>query len=63
FGKQHSSTGEIDRASLKFGEIVIYKPKFDEEYLKSLRKKAIKNWIDVPDPDAWLREIRGNYYA
>ncbi|MBL7112831.1 MAG: hypothetical protein ISS19_12920 [Bacteroidales bacterium] len=63
FGKQHSATGEIDRSSLKFGEIVIYKPKFDEQYIESLRRKAIKNWIDVPDPDAWIREIRGTYYA
>jgi len=63
FGKQHSATGEIDRSSLKFGEIVMYKPKFDKEYLKSLRHKASKNWIDVTDPDAWIREIRGNYHA
>jgi len=63
FGKQHSLTGEIDRSSLKFGEIVIYKPKYDKEYLESLRQKAMKNWIDMTDPDLWLREIRGSYYA
>ncbi len=60
-GKQHSETGEIDKSTLKFIELVDYQPKYDEQYLKGLRDKAKKNWLSVIDPDNWLREIRGGY--
>ncbi|MNX85682.1 hypothetical protein D3C86_1175310 [compost metagenome] len=62
-GKQHSSTGEIDTTTLKFLELVDYQPKYDDLYLKGLREKAKKSWLDSIDPDSWLKEIRGGYDA
>lgn len=62
-GKQHSETGEIDVSSLKFLELVDYQPKYDEKYLKDLRRKAKKSWLGGIDPDNWLKEIRGGYDA
>lgn len=62
-GKQHSETGEIDPSTIKFIELVDYQPKYDEEYLKTLRKKARKSWLDKINPDIWLNEIRGGYGA
>lgn len=62
-GKQHTETGEIDRASLKFIELVNYQPNYDEQYLKSLREKAKKSWLGNINPDSWLNEIRGGYDA
>lgn len=63
FGKQHSETGEIDKNSLKFVELVEYTPKYDESYLKKLRDKAKSSWIGIIKPDSWLRELRGGYDA
>lgn len=60
-GKQHSSTGEVDTSTLKFLELVDYQPKYDDLYLKGLREKAKKSWLDGIDPDNWLKEIRGGY--
>lgn len=62
-GKQHSETGEIDKSTLKFVELVDYQPKYDEQYLKGLRDKAKKSWLGTIDPNNWLREIRGGYEA
>jgi hypothetical protein len=62
-GKQHSETGEIDTSTLQFIELVDYRPKYDEQYLKGLRDKAKKSWLGKIDPDKWLREIRGGYDA
>lgn len=62
-GKQHSETGEIDKSNLKFVEIVDYQPKFDEDYLKQLRKKAKKSWIGTIDANKWLKDLRGGYDA
>lgn len=62
-GKQHSSTGEIDTTTLKFLELVDYQPKYDDLYLKGLREKAKKSWLDGIDPDSWLKEVRGGYDA
>ncbi len=62
-GKQHSETGEIDKSTLKFVELVDYQPKYDEQYLKALREKAKKSWLGNINPDNWLREIRGGYEA
>jgi len=59
-GKQHSETGEIDKSTLKFVELVEYQPKYDEVYLKSLRDKAKKSWLGAIDPDKWLKEVRGS---
>lgn len=60
-GKQHIQTGELDRSDLRLIELIDYQPKYDEEYLQSLRAKAKTNWLANTDPDQWLREIRGNY--
>lgn len=56
-GKQHSETGEIDKQSLKFIEIIDYQAIYDETYLKNLRQKA--NWLKSINPDTWLNEMRG----
>jgi hypothetical protein len=60
-GKQHSETGEIDRSTLKFVEMVEFEAKYDEKYLKSLREKAKRSWLGAINPDDWLKEIRGGY--
>jgi hypothetical protein len=62
-GKQHSETGEIDKSSLKFLELIDYEQSYDEKYLKSLREKAKKSWLGNIDADKWLTEIRGGYDA
>ena len=62
-GRQHFETGQIDTATLKFIELVDYQPKYDVDYLKSLRDKAKKNWIGILQPDEWLKNIRGGYDA
>jgi hypothetical protein len=62
-GKQHSETGEIDKTSLKFLELVDYEQSYDEKYLKSLRDKAKNSWLGNIDSEKWLREIRGGYDA
>lgn len=62
-GKQHSQTGEIDKFSLKFVELIDYQPSYDEIYLKSLRDKAKKSWLADINPENWLREIREGYDA
>ncbi|XHR94644.1 hypothetical protein ACFJIV_31000 [Mucilaginibacter sp. UC70_90] len=61
-GKQHSETGEIDKKSLKFVEMVDYSPKYDQDYLKSLRTKAM-GWLTQINADDWLNNIRGGYDA
>ncbi len=62
-GKQHSETGELDKSSLKFVELVDFQPTYDERYLKSLREKAKKSWLSNVNPEIWLKEIRGGYDA
>jgi len=62
-GKQHSETGEFDKSTLKFLELVYYQPEYDENYLKSLRDKAKKSWLGSINPDEWLKQIRGGYDA
>lgn len=62
-GKQHSETGEVDKSTLKFLELVEYQPKYDEIYLKGLRAKAKKSWLGSINPDEWLKQIRGGYDA
>ncbi len=58
-GKQNVLTGEVD--GIRFIEIVNYQPKYDESYLKTLRKKAMKNWLQDIDAEVWLAELRGGY--
>lgn len=57
-GKQNSQTGEIDKQSLSFIEMIDYNTKYDEQYLKKLRSKAM-NWLNKINPDDWLKDIRG----
>jgi hypothetical protein len=61
-GKQNLSSGEIDRSTLRFLEIIDYHPKYDEEYLTKLRNSA-GAWLNKIDPDKWLSELRGGYEA
>lgn len=58
-GKQNSETGEIDKQSLSFVEMIDYNMKYDEQYLKKLRSKAMP-WLNKINPDDWLKDIRGN---
>lgn len=61
-GKQNTETGEIDKGSLIFVEMIDYSPKYDTDYLQKIRQKA-KTWIESINPDEWLREVRGGYNA
>lgn len=58
-GKQNIETGEIDRNTLKFIELIDFNPKYDEKYLKKLRNHASGNWLRNVDADQWLKELRG----
>jgi len=62
-GRQHSETGEVDTASLRFLELVEYDARYDEDYLQKLREKAKKSWANIQDTDKWLRDLRGGYDA
>lgn len=57
-GKQNSETGEIDKSSLRFFELIDYNTKYDEKYLEGLRLKAMK-WLTTNKSDDWLGDIRG----
>lgn len=57
-GKQNMSTGEVDRNSVQFIELIDHQARFDKAYFDQLRKKA-SPWLKGIDPDAWLNEIRG----
>ena len=57
-GKQNTETGEIDKGSLVFVEMIDYSPKYDKDYLQKLRMKA-KSWLESINPDEWLRDVRG----
>ena len=62
-GKQHSETGELDKSSLNFIELIDFQPTYDEKYLQSLREKAKKSWLGNINPDTWLSEMRGGFDA
>lgn len=57
-GKQHVETGEIDKTSLTFVELIDHNPKYDPNYLKSLRKKA-SSWLKETNTDSLLDQLRG----
>lgn len=57
-GKQNSETGEIEKQSLSFIELIDYNSNYDQQYLKRLRSKAMV-WLDKIEPDDWLKDIRG----
>jgi hypothetical protein len=42
--------------------MIDYSPKYDNDYLQKIRKKA-KTWLGSINPDDWLREVRGGYNA
>lgn len=62
-GKQNIQTSEIDKSSLTLIELIDYTPKFDQDYLATLMKKATSSWSEVGDADTWLNSVRGNYEA
>ena len=57
-GRQNIDTGEIDRHSLVLVSLVDYEPKFDENYLNKLIKKA-SSVFDGVDADDLMNELRG----
>lgn len=57
-GRQNIETGEIDRHSLTLISLVDYEPKFDENYLNRLIKKA-SPVFDGVDADELMNELRG----
>jgi hypothetical protein len=61
-GKQNIETGEIDTKSLQLIELIDYQPKFDNDYLNSLIKKARHSWKNI-NTDEWLLNLRGGYEA
>jgi hypothetical protein len=50
-------TRELRNARLL--EFVSYAPKVDEEELDRLSRRGAAAWKDVPDPTAWVEELRG----
>lgn len=62
-GKQHIETGEIDKQSLSFLELIDYDGRYNESYLDTLIEKSSPNWSDISDADSWLRELRGYKHA
>ncbi|MBP6821875.1 MAG: hypothetical protein KA368_10040 [Acidobacteria bacterium] len=60
-GKQNTSTGEIDKGSLKLIQIIDYSPAFKEDYINGLISKAQKSWAGVADADEWLSNLRRGY--
>lgn len=57
-GKQNTITGEIDKNSLQFLELLDYESAYNEKYLKQLRKKSAK-WLINTNPDKFMDELRG----
>jgi hypothetical protein len=57
-GKQNMATGELDRASFQYVEMIDSQERLDRAYLTQLRKKA-SSWISAINPDSWLNDIRG----
>lgn len=53
---------KINSKLLQLPEPNEYQPKFDEEYLNSLIKKAKHKWKNI-DADEWLFNVRGGYEA
>ncbi len=62
-GKQNSETGEVDKSSLQFVELINYNAAYNEDYLQGLRRKAQKSWQGVADTNEWLRNLRGGFDA
>ena len=62
-GKQNTDTGEIDKSSLQFIELVNYDATYNEDYLHALQRRAQKSWQGIDDKSEWLRTLRGGYDA
>jgi hypothetical protein len=58
--KQNIDSGEFDKTSLKYVEMIPYYPKYNEEYLDKLIKRSTAKWQNI-DADKWLRDLRGGY--
>lgn len=56
--KKNILTVDIDKSTLVLVELMDYHPKFDEDYLQGLIRKATPKWKDV-NADEWLTNIRG----
>ena len=56
--KKNILTGDIDKSTLVLLELMDYQPKFDEDYLQGLIRKATPKWKDV-NADEWLTNVRG----
>lgn len=56
--KQNIVTGDIDLSTLTLIELIDYRPRFDEGYIRELVERATPKWAGV-DADEWLAEIRG----
>jgi hypothetical protein len=59
---QNTHDGLVDLAQEALAEYKMSDTgKYDEEYLKGLRDKAKKSWLEKINPEEWLREVRGSY--
>lgn len=57
-GKQNTETGEIDKATLEFIDLIDHDKNYDAIYLQRLRDKA-KNWINNVGHDDLMNDFRG----
>lgn len=57
-GRENVVTGELDRASLRFVEIIEHGAEYDPAYLQSLISKASPN-LDELDVAGFMAELRG----
>lgn len=56
--KKNILTGDIDKSTLVLVELMDYQPKFDEDYLQGLIRKATPKWRGV-NAGEWLANVRG----
>lgn len=61
--KQNIVTGEFERTSLNFIEMIEYNNNFDKSYLDECINKAKNSWEDIDNTDEWIRNMRGGYDA
>lgn len=55
--KENAKTGELK--DLKLIEFVEYNPQYDEAVLDRFAEVGRTAWAEIPDAEAWLRELRG----
>ncbi|MGB0745064.1 MAG: hypothetical protein ACPGSB_11130 [Opitutales bacterium] len=56
-GEERLDTGEL--RNLELIEFIEHRKDYDEDYINALIEKGTRRWADVPDANAWLRELRG----